>query len=101
MTMTLIQFLTWLFASGGSAVVASFILERSKKYQDQASEVRKWIFFIVAAVIALAGYFTVTYVPVDVLNQIAPIFAIVAMIFTIVFLGTKAHEFDKLTSKKQ
>ena len=99
--MTLSQFLTWLFASGGSAVVASFILERSGKYQELASEARKWVFFVVAAVIALAGYFTVTYVPTDILNQIAPIFTIVAMIFTTVFLGTKAHEFDKLTSKKQ
>jgi len=36
--MTLEQFFTWLFASGGSAMAASFILERIKKFEELTPE---------------------------------------------------------------
>jgi len=89
------QFLVWI--SGGGAVVASsWILERLPWYQGLASELKRWIFFGVAAVLGVGAYLVGAFVPVEVLQQLAPYFLVLASAFSYVFLGTAFHRVDKI-----
>jgi putative flippase GtrA len=98
--MNLNDFLLWVATSVGATTVASFILERVRAYRDMLdAELKKWIFFGVACVVSVGSYCVLTYVPMEVLSQIAPFFALVATIFVSVFSGTLWHKFDKSLPK--
>jgi hypothetical protein len=95
--MSLMDFLTLLITAGGAAAVASWVLERIPKYANMANPSDKqWIYFGVCAVLALGAYCVITFVSPAVLQAIAPFFAIVASVFSSVFLGTAFHSNDKL-----
>ncbi len=88
-------FFTWLATSTGASVVVSFILERIPKFQDLASEAKKWVFFGACSLLAVGSYCVLTFVPADVLSAIAPFFGLIASIFTSVFVGESFHKLDK------
>lgn len=97
--MNLNDFLTLLVTAGGAAAVASWVLERIPAYAAIVDAERKrWIFFAVCAIIALSAYVVITFVPAATLEVIAPYFALIASIFTSVFLGTSFHNADKLSA---
>ena len=94
--MGLNEFLLWVGTSAGASIVASFILERLTWFTQKAGEAKKWIFFGAASVLSIGSYCVLTYVPADILSQVAPFFGLVAAIFVSVFAGSAYHESDKL-----
>lgn len=88
------QFLVYLMG-GGSIIAASWILERWKKYQAQSPENKQYIFFGIASLIGVIAYLTATYVPSEIIVSIVPIFKIVGLNFTYIFLGSVFHTTDK------
>ncbi len=95
MEMNISQFLVWL-GGAGCVIAASWILERFPKYQELGAVAKQWIFFAVAAVLGIGAYVVATYVPVNVLEAIAPYFTIIAAVFSYQFLGTAFHKVDRL-----
>jgi hypothetical protein len=93
--MEISQFLSWLLASGGSVIVASWILERVAWFQSLVAETKKYVFFGVSAVISCGAFATVTYVPKATLEAIAPWFLIVSGVFVTTVLGEAYHKLDK------
>ena len=97
--MNLNEFLTLLLTAGGSAAVASWILERIPVYAAIAlAETKRWVFFGVCVVLALGSYMVITFVSPVVLQALAPYFAIIASVFASVFFGSAFHNADKLTA---
>lgn len=94
--MDLFAWLAWLFQSGGSTVVASWILERIPAFVSIASaETKKYIFWIVSFLLSALSFAVITYVPREVLEMIAPYFGFLYGTFAVVFLGEVFHFFDK------
>jgi hypothetical protein len=93
--MSVNEFLQWLLGSGGAIIASSWILERVKWFQNQASDVKEWVFFGLASVFSVGAYLVVTYVSPNILNMIAPYFLIVGGVFLTVIIGKKFHETDK------
>lgn len=94
--MTLTQWLTWLFTSGGSVMVASWILERIPSFVNIVnSETKKYVFWVVSVVISAGAYAILTYVPAETLAVLAPYFGFAFGTFGVIFLGTAFHFFDK------
>jgi len=97
--MSLNDFLTLLISAGGAAAVASWVLERIPAYVSIAlAETKRWIFFGVCAVLALGAYCVITFVSPSILQAVAPFFALIASVFSSVFLGTAFHNTDKLSA---
>ena len=97
--MNLNDFLMLLLTAGGSAAVASWVLERMKWYKDIVDpENKRWVFFGVCVVLALGAFGVITFVPAAILLAIAPYFAIVASVFSSVFFGSVFHAQDKLSA---
>jgi hypothetical protein len=97
--MTIQEFLMWLFASGGAAVVLSFIEERWPLFQTWSPEAKSWFNLGGTLVISLAAYAVLTYVPADVLAALAPWFAIVATVVGAWISSQVAHAVDPKTKK--
>lgn len=93
--LSLAEFLVWI-SGGGATMAASWLLERSNWYQQLASEMKRGIFFGVAALFGIGAYLVGAYVPVSTLEQIAPYFLILSSIFSYVFLGTAFHRVDRI-----
>jgi drug/metabolite transporter (DMT)-like permease len=89
-----VDFLTMLSGVGVVGAV-SYVLERMPWFQKLSGDIKEYVFFAICAVISVAAYATITYVPADVLSQITPWFTVVATLFTYLFLGKKFHEVDK------
>lgn len=89
------QFLVFLFASGGNVAVASWILERWSWFQSLASNSKQYVFYGVAAIIGVAAWAVATFVPAEIISQIAPVFGILYLTFGSIFLGEMFHRFDK------
>lgn len=95
MEMEFAIFMQYLISGGGSILAASFILERFPKYKNLASsDLKDWIFFVVAGVIGVGAYLLVTLAP-EFMSSAEPFFVILSGIFGFVFLGKKYHETDK------
>jgi hypothetical protein len=90
------DFLMFIVAGGG-IVVASWVLERMSFFQALEAEQKQWVIFGVASVLSLTGYAVQTYVPAEVIAQIAPWFLGVSSIFSTLFLGQAFHKVDKIT----
>ena len=90
------EFIIWL-GGGGFIMATSFILERIPWYQKLSAQIRDWVFFGAAGVIGCAAVAIATYVPVDVLNGLAPFFGVIFAVFSYVFLGKVFHRNDKLS----
>ena len=97
--MTLADFLIWLSVGGGGALASSWIWERIPWFQGLEATYKQLVFFASCVVLSTVAFVTQTYVPQEVLNQLAPYFAIVASSFTAVFVGTSFHKSSKPTSE--
>ena len=94
--MDLFMWLAWLFQSGGSVLVASWILERIPAYVDLVvAETKKYIFWGLSFLLSALAFALVTYVPREVLESIAPYFGFAYGTFAVIFLGEAFHFFDK------
>jgi hypothetical protein len=91
------QVLTWI-GGAGCVIAASWILERIPKYMALSSSAKRWIFFGVSTILALGAYSIAVYVPVDILEKLAPFFGIVSSVFGYVFLGKSFHKLDNLNA---
>lgn len=92
--------LIWLYASGGSSTVLSVVFERWQKFQSLTSEEKEYTFTYASIVLSLIAYVVVTYVPVEILNSIAPIFNIVVGTVVTVLLGKLVNKTDNIPSSK-
>lgn len=93
--MTLNDFLVYLGGVGAVAAI-SWLFEYFGWFQNTEPKKKQLIFFGSCVVVALGAYCIKTYVPAEVLAQIAPFFQIVAVIFSYLFLGEFFHEKTKL-----
>jgi uncharacterized membrane protein YfcA len=89
------DFLFWIVNSGGSIAVVSYCLEYWKWYQDKEANIKKSLFFMFSCLVSVLAYLVLNYVPADVLNQIAPYFAMTYACFVTVFLGEGFHAVTK------
>lgn len=94
MNMDITQLLVWL-VGGGCIIAASWILERIPQYTALNSQLKMWIFFGVSATLGIVAYVIGAFVPVEVIQGMSPYFAIIASVFSYVFLGTAFHRVDK------
>jgi len=89
------SWLGWLFNSGGSILVASWVLERIPAYTAIVSaEVKKYIFWGLSFGLSAGAFAVVTYVPQETLVAIAPYFGFAFGTFGAIFLGTLFHQVD-------
>ncbi len=92
--MKLTDFLIWLTSAAGASAALSFIAERVPAFQ-RLSPAHKSLFHLAGSVaLALAAYAILTYVPPDVLAQIAPVFQIVAAVVGSWLANQVAHRAD-------
>jgi hypothetical protein len=98
--MSLNEFLIWMASSGGNVSIASWIFERIPAFQALQSNAKQMIFFATSFLLALISYLVLTYVPAQVLEQLAPIFSLVYVTFSTLFVGSLFHQIDKLGKKK-
>lgn len=85
------EFLPWIVYGGGGAIAISWILEQVQWYQNQSAKAKKNIFFGFSAVLTIAIYVFMTYVPQNAIEAIAPFFSIVAAAFISTYIGTGYH----------
>lgn len=85
------EFLPWIVYGGGGAIAISWILEQVQWYQNQSAKAKKNIFFGFSAVLTIAIYVFMTYVPQNAIEAIAPFFSIIAAAFISTYIGTGYH----------
>lgn len=98
--MTFTEFLAWLVNSGGAITVVSFLFERWNWYQAQSPSTKQSLFFGACVLVSVLGFLGLTYIPKEIIDQIAPYFGILYSTFLAIFVGTKFHQEDKKTIKK-
>src|SRR5574343_198863 len=96
--MSINEFLVWLTGAGAS-VAASWLLEKFAWFQALKADSKQLVFFGVCLVLGLGSFAVQTYVPKEVLNQLAPWFLVVSTTFGAVFLGTSYHKASKTEDK--
>lgn len=90
------EVLQWLLGSGGVVIAVSWIVERWAWFQAKAANVKEWLFFGFTAIVWVAAYLVVTYVPATVIAAIQPYFLGVSGLFITVVVGKLFHQADKL-----
>ena len=92
--MSFAEFLVWL-TSGGSIVAVSWLADKSAWFQSLSKEAKEYVIYGASVVLSLGAYAVNTYVPAEVMAQLAPIFAILATSFGSIFLGRIFHSLKK------
>lgn len=69
---TVSELLQWVVYSGGGIIVASWVLERVKKFQAATAENKRLIAMAASVAVSLAGYAILTYVPPATLAMLNP-----------------------------
>lgn len=92
------EFLQWLIGGGGSILAVSWILERIPWFQSLTSDQRDYAIFGMSVVVGCGALAVVTYVPAEIISDIAPYFLIIASTFATVFIAKLFHSQDKTTS---
>ena len=95
--MSVNEFLNWIIVSGGGIIAASWILERLAWFQAQTSDIKEFCLFGFAAVISIAAYLVLTYVPAEVIVAIEPYFMIIGGLFSTIIIGKAFHKVDKIS----
>jgi hypothetical protein len=89
------EFLQWLASGLGANVVVSFLVERWPWFQNLASDTKKFLSIVGTAVIALAAYGIMIYVPATFWASINPYWQIIVAVVGM-FVGTQVfHKFDR------
>jgi hypothetical protein len=94
--MSLSEFLVWL-TGAGSIVAVSFLAERWPWFQTLAAEQKKMFMFGACIVLSLGAFAVRTFVPPEILAQLAPWFGVISSVFAAVFLSETFHAVDKKT----
>lgn len=95
--MTIFEWLAWIFQSGGSILVASWILERIPSYtQIEKPDLKKYIFWGISFLLSSLAFAAVQYIPREVLELIAPYFGFAYGTFGYIFAGEMFHFLDKV-----
>lgn len=76
-TMTITEFLVWLGSSAGATAFLSFVAERLPAFQDLSSTAKGYWMLGGSVAIALIAWAVLTYLPPEILAQLAPVFQIV------------------------
>ena len=90
------EFLKWLWLSGGTIIVVSWIFERFPWFKLQTPDIKEWCFFGLASLFSVGSYAVITFVPVVALDAIQPYFLIVSGIFITVIVAKMFHSIDKI-----
>jgi hypothetical protein len=96
LTTDLTQFILWMIYSGGSIIVASWLLEHIPKFVALASEAKSLITKAVSVALALGFYAILTYVPAATMSALAPWFAIAAGTVLTHSAGQVVHKLTKV-----
>jgi hypothetical protein len=88
------EFLVWI-VSGGSIVAFSFFAERWPWFQAQTAELKRWIMWGICALLSVGALAVQTYVPSDILVQLAPWFSVIAASFVTIFVSENFHSANK------
>lgn len=92
--MELKEFLVWI-TGGGAIVMVSWAFERWNLFQGLTSEKKEAVMFLSALSLSFASFAVATFVPAEILNQLAPWFLIASATFSTIFLGKMFHKIDK------
>jgi FtsH-binding integral membrane protein len=92
--MLLKDFLTFVAGVGVVAAV-SWVWEYFGWGADMEPKKKQMLLFLVCAVVALGAYCVTVFVPQSVLEQVAPFFAVIASVFSYLFLGSGFHAVTK------
>jgi hypothetical protein len=90
--MDIFQFLTWLAGGVGSSIAVSWLFSKWTWYNAQSSNFKKYSFAVACALVSLAGYAVLTFVPAETLTLLQPYFAIVAVAFGGLFAGNSFYQ---------
>jgi hypothetical protein len=88
------DFLT-LAAGVGAIMLVSWLWEYFGWFATVTPEKKKLILFGMSAGVAVLAFVVKTYVPANILEQIAPYFVLIASIFTNLFSGEVFHKSTK------
>jgi hypothetical protein len=88
-------FMLWILNSGGSIVIVSWLSEQIPAFQALTPVFKKWVFFGGSFLVAGIAYSVLNFVPATVLGQIAPIFQLLYVAFTTVFVSDIFHKNTK------
>lgn len=98
--MDLFQWLAWIFQSGGSILIASWVLERIPAYVSiPIPDKKKFIFWGLSFFLSAIAFAGVTYIPREILEAIAPYFGFAYGTFASIFAGEILHFLDKSKNK--
>jgi len=92
--MLLKDFLTFVAGVGVVAAV-SWVWEYFGWGADMEPKKKQMLMFLVCVVVALGAYSVNVFVPANILEQVAPFFAVVATVFSYFFLGAGFHSVTK------
>lgn len=94
--MDIVAFLNWLASGLGANVLFSYLAERWPWFQSLAADAKSWLSVLATAVIAIAAYATLTYVPASFWVMVSPYWEIIVGAIGM-YVGTQTfHKVDKL-----
>ena len=76
---------------GGAVIAVSWIFEQFAWFQQISPNLKQWLMFVLSALVGVGALYVTTSVPKEVLDAIAPYFAIIASVFGMIFLNQIAH----------
>jgi uncharacterized membrane protein YfcA len=97
--MDIFQFLTWLAGGVGSSIAVSWFFSKWSWYNKQSANFKKYSFAVACALVSLAGYAVLTFVPAETLSLLQPYFAIIAVAFGGLFAGNSFYQ-TRLAAKE-
>ena len=96
--LTLSDFLVWLATGGGAAVAISKIGEMIPWFVALPSNTKKIVQYGLSALVGCAAFAVMSYAPPEVLDAIAPYFAILASLVVPIFLNQSYHSIVRSTA---
>lgn len=94
-TQNLLNLLSWLIYSGGTILVASWVLDRIPAFVAASADVKKYINIAVSVVLALGVYAIITFVPASVFALIDPWFKVAAGVVVLYSSQQTVHALTK------
>lgn len=95
--MTINEFFVWLASSAGAAAFFSFIAQRIPALDNLSPAQKSYLHLVGSVTIALAAWAVLTYVPPDVLDQLAAPFRVLYGVIIAWLANQIAHRADPAT----
>lgn len=92
--MELREFLVW-FSGVGSVLAVSWLIEFFGLFESMKPKTKQMVFVVICVVVGVGAKLVLDFVPMETIELVAPYFAIVAAIFSYIFLGTEFHDKTK------